>query len=280
MSQSYGLPIIAIVGLIICVGSYLAYFQLQSVEKDPYAEASYQPARTPRFPEGWPKTYDPKSQGYEPHCEKPADREDSDLCAQWSAVKVVGESNRLSRVALNVNAIGLAALLFSLLFTGWAAWAAASAASAAEESNSVASETAKRQLRAYLDIKEVAITPLAEASGGRIRCDLTIRNAGQTPAHALWSCLSFDIGHSQANKLAGQSVVGPGSTRGTRIATRVLTGPEYEGVLRGTIRLGLWGFVYYTDAFEAPQHLQLTYTLQRDGEGWSVEPADNGNGAT
>jgi hypothetical protein len=132
MPRSNWRNILAIVGLIALAIGALGYRELQRAEIDPYPDAHYQPARSPSFPDGWPNQNYPHSEGYEPNCQKPADREDSDLCAQWSAVKVVSESNRLSRIALNVNAIGLAAVLFSLLFTGWAAVAASQSARVAE----------------------------------------------------------------------------------------------------------------------------------------------------
>jgi len=79
--------------------------------------------------------------------------------------------------------VEIIALLATVLFTGWAAVAASHAAKAAQESVRVASETAKKQLRAYVGIEEILV--------GTDSISIVVRNAGQTPALDLVSKITF-----------------------------------------------------------------------------------------
>ncbi|RWB23101.1 MAG: hypothetical protein EOQ40_02450 [Mesorhizobium sp.] len=214
MPRGYWRVILAF-GCLIVVGlGYLAYQELQGSEIDTYPDASYQPARNATFPPA-PKEHQARTEHYDPHCQEPANREDSDLCAQWSAVEAVNESNRLVRVSLNVVALEFGALVVSLIFTGWAAVAAAQAARAANQSieNERAGAAAEalrfsqqygemkrsadaaeasiketrhigeRQLRAYLVIDRIEAEVSKRGDLGRVfDVKVTLKNTGQTPA--------------------------------------------------------------------------------------------------
>lgn len=116
---------------LLCLG-YAGYQQLNYTELQGYPKYEYQPARDrvpPAFAEEPPITSKP----YHPNCNDPKNGDDADLCAQWAAVQAVEESNRLSRISIRITALEFAALVVSLIFTGWAAFAAQSAAVAAHK---------------------------------------------------------------------------------------------------------------------------------------------------
>lgn len=175
MPRSHWNYILAAVGLIALTIGVLGYRELQRAEIDPYPNAHYQPARQPSFPPGWPQIYDSKSSAYEPNCEKPGNKEDSDLCAQWSAVEAVNETNRLTRIALNVSALEFGGLLLSLIFTCWAAVAASQAANAAKDAVEISARTERPII--FLTRIEPVIT---EQSVHGI--SLHFENAGRLPA--------------------------------------------------------------------------------------------------
>src|SRR5687767_315295 len=73
---------------------------------------------------------------YKPRCNKPRNREESELCAQWGAVAAARDANRLTvdanRALADANAVsatmlawtkaGFVALILTLVATAWAAW--------------------------------------------------------------------------------------------------------------------------------------------------------------
>ena len=148
---------------------------------------------------------------YDPACDKPLTRDDSDLCAQWATVGATEEGNRLNRVGLLLGAIEFGGLLVSLVFTGWAAIAAAKAAKIAEgagrdaikalevaqetadaaattaaasvAANSIAEQTAITAYRPWLSLKvRVSRGLRLDENGSSIGLELTFTNHGKTPA--------------------------------------------------------------------------------------------------
>ena len=88
---------------------------------------------------------------------------------------------KLSLWQLVLSAFGAAFLLYTLKITRDSAIAATRAAKAAEDAVSVASDTAKRQLRAYL-----SATPHFKGDDPtKVRpvANIVIKNCGQTPAY-------------------------------------------------------------------------------------------------
>ncbi|HVI27038.1 hypothetical protein [Hansschlegelia sp.] len=185
MSGSGWRYVLAMVGLIAVFGLlHAGYQQLDRAEKQSYPKQEYQPARDHLAPASG-KNPAVTANPYQPYCDHPKDRDDADLCAQWAAVMAVEEGNRLNRLSLRLTALEFLALVISLIFTGWAAFAAAKAAKAAQDAVSVAKDSAKQQLRPYLDAYE---------GWAKIKCDngslsydikLVLRNNGQTRAMIL-----------------------------------------------------------------------------------------------
>lgn len=196
------------------------YYEFQRATSDPYAPEPYQPARDARAPSVLPARNLPE--GYQPNCERPIDREDADLCAQWGAVKAVGETNRLTRLALNLAALGfifavlgaIVGLVGTVLI--WLAWRetrdnnriarreyakarleARSAAKAADAQLKIAERSANaaaRQVEVALRTSELQLRPWLklEVQGGIckrlsdteniVSIHVTITNGGVSPA--------------------------------------------------------------------------------------------------
>lgn len=133
MPRRYRYVILAGVGCLgLVVLGWLRYDPVFYGAQDPYPDAEYQPARKATFPPA-PGEHEPRAKTYDPHCQAPGNRDDSDLCAQWSAVEAVNESNRVAQLALKSGWLDFLALILTLIFTAWAAWAAQRAASAAND---------------------------------------------------------------------------------------------------------------------------------------------------
>src|SRR4051812_5480882 len=100
-----------------------------------YDHNSPNPDRYPKADHSSPKPTAPiqyqdtrQSGGYRAYCREPKDREDSDLCAQWSGVEAVREGNRIAQSSVVWTSLEFGALLLTLGVTSWAAWAAVRAA--------------------------------------------------------------------------------------------------------------------------------------------------------
>ena len=102
-------------------------------------------------------------------CQQGDDKRYSDLCAQWKAADAAADSAWWAAVAGFATAISTVLVLIALRL--------------AFSSNSIARDTAKRQLRAYCNICEVGPEGLnVEYEPGFV---VTVINSGQTPARAL-----------------------------------------------------------------------------------------------
>jgi hypothetical protein len=126
----------------------------------------------------------PRTPKYEPRCDSPKDREESDLCAQWASVaaarraNVIGvEANHAARDANAVSAdtlywtrAGFVAVLATLLATAWAAWAAAKAATIAGKS-----------LTLFQDSESGILVPSIDVTNGGAAHHVTLVNRGRTP---------------------------------------------------------------------------------------------------
>src|SRR5688500_16693487 len=82
----------------------LGYQYLDRKIKEQHAGYHYQPARDEAHP-ARPLAGQPQAPQYNPACKAPVSRENSDLCAQWSAVEAVNEGNRLATINLWLTAI-------------------------------------------------------------------------------------------------------------------------------------------------------------------------------
>lgn len=87
-----------IIGLGLTLSSY-GYYEVDKATRPHHASENQNPARQAP-PKPTSSGNQTKAEAYDPNCPKPKDQGDSDLCAQWSAVEAVKESNRLVRVGI------------------------------------------------------------------------------------------------------------------------------------------------------------------------------------
>lgn len=200
MSRSGRRYVVAIIGLLVVTallsGVAIYYYQqFTKATKDPYAKERYQPARDPVRPKTSPQGQ-PQSQAYQPNCQQPQNHADADLCAQWSAVKAVTETNRLTRLALGLAALGFLFAVFGALvgLAGtvliWLAWRetraanrvarrdyargrleARKAAKAAEESLSHAKSISAAELRPYLFVERIELIDIVDHDPPKLEGD-------------------------------------------------------------------------------------------------------------
>ncbi|MBP7334379.1 hypothetical protein [Niveispirillum sp.] len=117
-------------------------------------------------------------------CKPNEDNRWSDLCAQWKAADAAYESARWTLAGVWIGGAGLVGVLATVIFTGLAF-------RAAKEANKIASNTAEKQLRAYVHVmdSEVKYPP----SGGFV-VNFKVMNLGQTPARNIRMLLSSSAG--------------------------------------------------------------------------------------
>lgn len=175
-----------------------------------------------------------------------------------------------------------AVLIAGFTFTLWRATARLWEISRRELDHS--EDTAERQLRAYILVKEGRL--LTEAGIGARLC---FKNYGRTPAYDVTFALSvllFDGEEArvfQAPELfEGKSIVGPSA----EIVRKRLAknGPDLNGIsftltrmLRREAHLFAWGEVTYRDAFNKQRSSRYRLRYERDKS--QLIPCDEGNEA-
>ena len=193
--------------------------------------------------------------GYNPDpCYKAEDKDAADLCAQWrSAIageKAAHEARRAttwSIVATLLNVLGLMAVGAALYLT--------------VQSNRIARDTAKRQLRAYLYVEPGGVN---EPVDGLYRMPFNIINSGPTPAHDLETFgdilivggtpRDFDPaknGRYSGETLKTTSALGASTNRWSYayLEDSVVT-PYWEDISDKTKAIVHYGFVRYKDIFD------------------------------
>ena len=174
-------------------------------------------------------------------CEQRDDKRYSDLCAQWKAADAAADSAWWAAVGGFATAISTVLVLIALRL--------------AFGSNSIARDTAKRQLRAYLTFGEFVLN-LDKADW---RLQLKWNNRGQTPAievHTVadWIALEtplpadFIFPDPPPFEEDGPATIGPNqSVYGT--CPQDLSPALLMSVANGDRQMYVWGSVEYLDAF-------------------------------
>lgn len=200
MSRRYWCLILAAVGCLIASASE-AQNNDKAGQRAESAAADQRQAERPPPPSNLAAN---QAETYQPTCEAPKSREDASFCQEVAANRIAGRNFWLTIV-------GTIAVVLSLVFTGWAAVAAGRAAKAAESSVEDArkdaaeqvtrfndqlkvartganaaralavtsDKTAKRQLRAYLNVRGASF---GLDDDGKPIFTILIINHGQTPA--------------------------------------------------------------------------------------------------
>lgn len=265
MFRSRWLYIIAPIGLGLLLLATIGYYRIQEAQSDPYPDARHNPARNASEPV-LAQNQQVTPPAYDPRCQAPQDREDSDLCAQWSAVEAMKEANRVNQIALRAGWFEFIALLISIFFTGWAAIAAAKAAAAADKVVGVTEDTAKRQLRAYVSVEPCGIT-LPE--DGVPRAPILVHNRGQTPAYNVTLAYQVDLHRDPRNfypeedkALVGQASDGtlaPNQDRHIYTAVGQPSVEDMRAIAKRELAIVHWGVVQYRDAFNTARETRFAF---------------------
>jgi hypothetical protein len=176
MPRGYRYVIVAAVGWLTLCGAQPPAKQAERASGADKATPAATAATPPPLSAASPAPKFAAYRGYDPDpCYHAEDKDAADLCAQWrSAIageKAAHEARRASTwsiVATFLNALGLLAVGVALYLT--------------VQSNRIARDTAKRQLRAYLYIEPGGINELQD---GLHRMPFNIINSGPTPANEL-----------------------------------------------------------------------------------------------
>lgn len=126
--------------------------------------------------EGSGKAEPYNSNGYEPHCQNPQDKENSDLCAQWFAAREVASANAIARSGLAMQWLNLIVTLFVGGLTAIGLLVAAQATRLAAE----AMDTASRVVRG-----RVVPVMRADGTGSARRVQGRFENVGESPAEII-----------------------------------------------------------------------------------------------
>lgn len=150
--------------------------------------------------------------------------------------------------------------------------AAITAAEAAEYSSSIAQDTAKRQLRAYVSIEvDDQKDPIIRMEG--IRIWLKAVNRGQTPACGFRHHTNVFIGDfplpnglllREKNKTLrpSQGEIGVSMERPFPVEYRnQITLDEKQDLISGNKRIFIYGVAIYWDAFKEKHHIRYCYTV-------------------
>lgn len=164
------------------------YKQAEETKYSPGSPACY-PSRLETLPER-----EAADERY--RCETQADKhrlQGNDLIQQTRSADASVAAVSLTYRQLLIELAGAIFGSLTLLAAGYAAWYARHAAAAGAESNKIATETAQRQLRAYMGINSYDLTPYDIGAFNSGRFMISMQNFGQTPAIALITQVSYAV---------------------------------------------------------------------------------------
>jgi hypothetical protein len=201
-----------------------------------------------------------------------------DVAAQERMAEGTEELVRLTDRQNVITAVEAGLLLITIVFTAWAAIAASRAAGAADKAVEVTSNTARRQLRAYIAAKECVINWENERT---IRAVVTLINTGQTPAYQVkaWLGIGDDPEGRPPQSVPHTSKNDVGSGLTSHIIGR--NGPMSED-LWGRIRsrktlFYFWGEMTYRDVFDDEHITSFRFMLNPDPKETGIVTCGEGN---
>lgn len=292
MFRSRWCILVAVAGLALSYPvEHRAYAQTSTSEGGKQAESNTQPTNLAAVENGLNRiASEIESSHREPQTETGQTQSQRDLAAQegmWRWAKIAAF---VAAVMAVFTGIGLFLIWQTLESTKDAARhagemareaekataAAITAAQAATNANDLASDTAKRQLRAYVIGKDHRVTSFF--AGGRPTFSVNIHNFGQTPAYevrcrSLVRCTDMDVDAyrflmREADVIEGMSnsVIGPQDFQVHHNAMQAgLAHDAWEMLVRGEIRLIYAGIITYRDAFGRRRLSSFRYYLNPAG---------------
>jgi hypothetical protein len=199
----------------------------------------------------------------------------SDLCAQWYAARAARDAADWAFWALVVGLVGAVGIVAALWLT--------------VDSNRIARDTAKRQLRAYLGIESCVLEALDDGTGFIITAHLL--NAGQTPAYKVRLMAEtfgaeYPLKHQRPFLPVGNGYESPVNPS-TKISwagktTSIAMARDMEYVLAGKEGVYIQGVCEYFDAFNERHETRFRYVFggRMANMGLIMHSAETGNTAT
>lgn len=212
-----------------------------------------------------------KSTIYRSACGESGDHDEQDLCEQRRMSQAAIDAVWWARAQTLLGIAGFVAIVTTLLFTASATRAASKAARAAQDSVRVASDTAERELRAYVSLSEVRIDNLNE--GQPFKVTLKIKNVGQTPAKEFgaWAQVFYrphsDDGKIQFTISGRRSVTEMGPVGEYSIPLRAQMLPQainFSDIASGQMYVIVAGFYSYRDIFKRRRRGIFRYFVRYD----------------
>ena len=200
--------------------------------------------------------------------------------AAWVAVEVAQD-------AATWTEAGFWAGLSGMLIAGLAAWFAYRAFDAARQANTIATQSAKRQDRAYVDFKDVSWKQ-AKVSGDRANyvLRLELRNYGHTPAddlslelgYGLCDPTTFEVieGAQGAETLPDLGAIMPQDDWG-RNTNLPLTIAQHDGLSTGAYAVRFDVAASYKDTFGEEHKLKAIFVSGKGTETMAFLPGTRTN---
>jgi hypothetical protein len=156
----------------------------------------------------------------------------------------------------------------------------------------VGRDTARRELRAYIGVKDHTIRTI-EDSGGflRFQAVITVENGGQTPALNVRRALDVGIGDENRSDfridgLTGRMPMIPHSLWEMRQVFWNLSEEDIRHITNSHRHAFVWGRVEYEDIYGETRHLNFRFitreiiTTNGAVSGWALHPTEDGNETT
>lgn len=200
----------------------------------------------------------------------------ADLCAQWKAADAAADSAWWAWVAAISTIVSTAAVLIAIGLT--------------YQSNAIARDTAKRQLRAYVNVSTATIE--RRDGGNEFVVTAHFINAGQTPAHAVKV-----VGESYADDYPEgkrtnfpepyegyECMIGAGDTVAASYKITASDGDmALQQIYAGQTGLYIHGIIEYSDIFNERHYTKFRYVYGgrvATSVGMVMHAAAKGNEAT
>jgi hypothetical protein len=211
-----------------------------------------------------------------PKCGSAQSHDEADLCEQRRMAKAAEKAVDWAGWQLYVAVVGTFFLIWNLVYARRATDAAVKAAQAAEKAVEVTSDTARRELRAYVGVIEGYVENLVP--GAIPRAVVLIKNSGQTPAYkvaATTTCAAgrfppdrtFDVNPPENADFRSPINPGEGYTVFSPIGKQI-TAQQIELIEAGEGAIWAFGAIRYMDAFDEPR--VTTFRLILIGEDGSL----------
>ncbi len=133
---------------------------------------------------------------FNPRCRSPRSQTESGLCAQWAAVLLAADSNRVARANLWTSIAALLVAGVGAIFVIRSVRQSDRAIREAQAANRIASEGTEAQLRAWVNV-DIDPQGLSTINGNpRFRCKVVLTNSGSTPARNVSYYLGMTFGEA------------------------------------------------------------------------------------